>query len=133
MNYLPYPRRVTNFENEEVGGLAMCFEMTLERALERVSSLRTEDKLYHEALPSDPGQKLKAIIKILEGGDDDVPDECTLALHVSMALEVMLKNGEQSSPWQQESAAFMAEKIHDSLFILCEKLRCVMDIATKSD
>jgi len=103
---------VTDWENQEFNGHALCGEAVLDEYLEGVKSLRDRQKAYLDSLPSDPPEVIREALTLLHQGGSEYPDGIEEALHMSHALWVLLKDNDMAgSERSREVALYFADSV----------------------
>lgn len=103
---------VDKWENSAVHGNALCYEQFYREFIERTQTLRDRQAAYRASLPTDPQDKIRAAREILQHGGEDYPDGIEEALHLSYALEAMLKQSDLDVEGRSRNAAlYIADRL----------------------
>ena len=98
--------RVSQFENQQADGLALCSDDVLERKLSQVQDLRERDAAYWDALPSEPMDAIRAARSVLQPDGEEAPHSLEEALHLSRLLTLAVAR------WDQEGTHASMESLH---------------------
>lgn len=103
---------VTNWENKRANGLALCDESIFRKQTEHTQSLRDRQAAYLDSLPSDPSEVIKAALKLIHPKGENYPDGFEEALHLSYALEALVKDGDLEAEGRTRDAAlYVADRV----------------------
>lgn len=107
-----HPERVTDLENERVGGWALCAEPIFQQHVSLVQSMRDRQSRYLASLPTDPQEAIKAALAIMHPSGDLYPDGFEEALHLSYALEAMVRRGDLGeADRHQDTVLYLADRV----------------------
>ena len=121
-----YP--VSQSENEEVRGLALCCDSAFEDEMKLVDNLRSRQKAYRASLPTDPDEIITAALAAMYPGGGDYPDGFEEALHLSHALVVMVEDGIDDAGSNRDAAVYIADRVIECLRNLGRSLDQVGDL-----
>lgn len=120
---------VTTWENEKARGLALCAEYTFRERVEHAQSLRDRHAAYLGTLPTDPREVILATQKIMHPTGDDYPDGIEEALHLSCALEALVREGDLDAQGQSRDAAiYVASQVSFAMHRAIRQLDRIADI-----
>lgn len=104
---------VTRWENKEVKGHALCSDFVFQDHLTNAQALRDRQAAYLNSLPTDPTDVIKAAREIMHPGYvNEYPEGIEEALHLSVALEAMIKAGDLDVEGRPRDAAlYVAEHV----------------------
>lgn len=105
-------RPVTNWENQSVGGTALCAESLFLDHIEDAKKLRERQAQYEASLPTDPEEVISSALRLLHPNGNSYPEGVEEALQLSCALAVIVKHGdlEVLSP-ERETAVYLADRL----------------------
>lgn len=107
---------VDKWENRAVHGNALCYETFYQEFIERTQALRDRQAAYCASLPTDPHDKIRAARDILQHGGEDYPDGIEEALHLSYALEALVKEGDLDAEGRSRDAAlYIADRLSSAM------------------
>lgn len=106
------PRPVTNWENDEVRGDALCDQDLLDNRLRRARELRARQADYLDSLPRELPEVVRQARKLMRHNSGAYPEGFEMALHLSHALEVMVRHEETDAPGRpREAALYLAMEL----------------------
>ncbi len=83
-------RRVSDWENEEVKGMALSCDSVHHDNMAKVKKLRDRQAAYRASLPTEPEAVRRAVDELLCPGAESYPGGFEEALHLSHALGPMI-------------------------------------------
>lgn len=120
---------VSEYENASVGGKALCCESLFREHIEQAQALRDRQAAYLASLPTDPAEAIRAANKLLYPSGGQYPEDFEEALHLSFALEALLRTLEVDAPGRVRDATIhIAERVADAMSRFAEILDRVGDI-----
>jgi len=121
-----YP--VNNWENNEVKGHALCADYLFREHVERAQALRDRQASYLESLPTDPREVIRAALKLMHPTGDEYPDGIEEALHLSYALEALVKEGDLDAKGRSRDAAlYVASQVSYAMHRATRQLDRISD------
>lgn len=103
---------VSEWENNAAKGYALCAEHTFRDHIERTQALRDRQAAYLESLPRNPPEAILAAIELMHPNGDSYPDGIEEALHLSCALEALVKDGDLAAECRTRDAAlYVADRV----------------------
>ncbi|MEM9578259.1 MAG: hypothetical protein AAF999_14745 [Pseudomonadota bacterium] len=123
---------VTSWENSQVKGLALCATEAFNTHVYEAQALREQQTAYLDSLPTDPNEAIQAAWKLMHPDYDNYPEGFEEALHLSFALEAMIKdaNIDDEGP-TRDAALYVADRMVTALCRTSEQLDRVSDILRK--
>ncbi|TXH26485.1 MAG: hypothetical protein E6Q99_04565 [Elusimicrobia bacterium] len=134
-------RPVTDWENEEVGGKALCADIVFQDGLAKVNALRQQQAAYLAALPTNPEAIISAALAVMHPKGASYPGKFEEAMHMAKALCPMIRalDIDQPSPdrdallWFAGEVAWALEFLSRDLDHLSEILGNTKRIAREAD
>lgn len=124
---------VTDWENKAVKGHALCAEYVFREHIEDTQALRDRQAAYLESLPSDPPEVIRAARSLLHQDSDEYPEGIKEALHLSHALEALVKDGDLDENGKNRAAAlYVAHRIVMAMHRATQQLDRISDILGNS-
>lgn len=115
---------VTEWENDIVGGKALCHKFKLDSEMKHIGELRERQAAYLAELPTDPTECIDKALGILNPGSEEYPEGFDRARHMAVALTALVRHGDLSNDLMDHAAAsYIAQTIADDL----EHLRTDLD------
>lgn len=123
------PNRVSSFENDEVGGLALSCEPIFQDRISQAKKLRERQAAYLATLPTDPTEVVRASLKLMNPNGNNYPEGIEEALHLSTALAALFRGDDPfDSDRTYEAAMYIAERVSDAMHEATNQLDHVSDI-----
>lgn len=120
---------VSKWENAEAKGLALCANFVFEEKLATAKKLRERHAAYLASLPSDPETAVRAAWLLLHPDAEEYPDGFEEALHLSSALEAMVREGDLDTQGRSRDAAlFLASQMSTAMHRAARQLDLISDI-----
>lgn len=120
---------VTMWENKAAKGHALCAESTFRDHIESAQALRDRQAAYLDSLPSDPPEVIRAARRLLHQGSDEYPEGIKEALHLSHALEALVKEGDLNEDgFDRDAALYVAHRIVIAMHRATRQLDRISDI-----
>ncbi|SFN46749.1 hypothetical protein SAMN04487859_10330 [Roseovarius lutimaris] len=120
---------VTVWENEEAKGHALCAEYLFREHVEHTQAMRDRHAAYLASLPTDPQEVIRAALKLMHPTGDDYPDGIEEALHLSYALEALVKEGDLDAKGRSRDAAlYVASQVSYAMHRATRQLDRISDI-----
>lgn len=120
---------VTPWENEEANGHALCAEYLFSEYVEQTQALRDHHAAYLASLPTDPQEVIRAALTFMHPSGDDYPDGIEEALHLSYALEALVKEGDLDAKGRSRDAAlYVASHLSYAMHRATRQLDRIADI-----
>ncbi len=116
---------VSTWENDARKGHALCADFIFREHIEETQELRDRQAAYLASLPTDSTEVAHAALKLMHPNADQYPDGIEEALHLSCALEVMVKEGEGVD---RASTVYVAQRVYSGLLRATKKLELISDI-----
>ncbi len=125
---------VTVWENENAKGQILCSEYLCREHIEKVEKLREQQAAYRASLPIDPPKVITAALDLIHPGGNSYPDGVEDALHLSYALEALVKYGDLAAQGGERDAALhIAHSLIMAMSSAIEKLDRISDILGNPD
>ncbi|OOY24437.1 hypothetical protein BMI91_10370 [Thioclava sediminum] len=125
---------VSHWENEEVHRHALCVEPIFRDHIAKVEALRNRQAAYVASLPTEYPAAVSAVLNIVHPEFESYPDGVEEALHLSFALEAMIKNsGVEGQGRSRDAAVYVAERISDAMHRAVQSLDKITDILQNAD
>ena len=122
-------RPVTNWENQSVGGIALCSEGLFLDHVEDAKKLRERQAQYEASLPTEPDEVIRSARRILHPNGNSYPEGVEEALQLSCALAVIVRHGDLEVPSPERDAAlYLAERLEDATRSAVGKLDRLSDV-----
>lgn len=107
---------VSDLENRNVDGKALCCDRVLADEMEKVGRLRDRQAGFLATLPAEPQAALDASFHILHPDLGNYIEGFEEALHLSQALAALIEKGElDEDSREQEAAEFVSRQIANHL------------------
>lgn len=120
---------VTVWEDEEAKGHALCAESIFRQHIEETQELRGRHAAYLASLPTDPREVIRAALKLMHPTGDEYPDGIEEALHLSYALEALVKEGDLDVKGRSRDAAlYVASQVSYAMHRATRQLDRISDI-----
>ncbi len=120
---------VTNWQNKAANGYALCGESIFRKHIEGTQALRDRQAAYLDSLPSDPPEVIRAALKLMHPNGDNYPEGIEEALHLSYALEALVKDGELDEEGRPRDAAlYLADRVAYAMHRATRQLDRIADI-----
>ena len=120
---------VTKWENNASNGQALCSEYLFREQVEQTRVLRDRQAAYRKSLPTDPPEAIRAALRIMHPTGDDYPDGIEEALHLSFALEALVRAGDLDAQGRsREAALYVADRVSDAMHRATRQLDRIADI-----
>lgn len=125
---------VTHWENAASKGQALCAEYIFREHIEQTQALRDRQAAYLKSMPTDPTEVIRAAIKLMHPKGDDYPDGIEEALHLSYALEALVKEGDLEAQGRSRDAAlYVARTLSFAMHRATLELDRISDILKNPD
>lgn len=125
----PNAEPISDWENNSVKGLALTADKVFEDEMERVNAMRAQQQAYLDSLPSEPEEIIRAASKLMHTELGAYPDGFEEALHLSVALEALVKVGElDSEGLDRDAANYIAADISTRLMNTRRSLDRISDL-----
>lgn len=122
-------RPVTAWENEACDGLALLAAPNFRQSIEKAQELRDRQAAYLASLPTDPREVIRAALKLMHPTGNEYPDGIEEALHLSCALEALVKEGDLDVEGRSRDAAlYVASQVSNAMHRAARQLSRVADI-----
>lgn len=107
---------VKDWENQRNKGMILSGDGLFEQSIGEIEDARARQRAYLDSLPTDPTDIIKEARRTLQPNASSYPDGFEDALHLSWAMEAILKNGqlEDVGP-ERDAALYIAAKMTDGL------------------
>jgi hypothetical protein len=120
---------VTEFENKELRGLALCPGAAFDDTVSRAQTLRARQRAYLDSLPTDPAEAIADARKLLSHDYTAAPKGFEDALHLSQALSALIAQGDLDAPSPTYDAAlYIAQRINLALHDTNDSLKRARDV-----
>lgn len=120
---------VTDCENNGSKGYALCSASIFRDHVEGTRALRDRQAAYLESLPSDPKEVICAAYKLMHPDGDKYPHGIEEALHLSHALEALVKGGDLDTEGRTRDAALnVAHRVAYAMHRATRQLDRISDI-----
>ena len=121
---------VTDWENDDSKGLALCAESLFREHVELAQARRDRQAAYLDSLPTDPTEVIRAALKLMHPRGETYLEGFEEALHLSVALEALIKDGDvdEEISISRESALHIADRIVTSLRQAARQIDRISDI-----
>jgi hypothetical protein len=120
---------VTDWENDDSKGMVLCAEDLFREHIERTKTLRDRQAAYLDSLPTDPPEAIRAAIKLMHPSGDPFPDGFEEALHLTIALEAMVKGGDVDVEGVvRDATLYIANNVTYALMSTKRQLDLISDI-----
>ncbi|QOL80455.1 hypothetical protein [Pseudooceanicola spongiae] len=129
-NNAPMPAEsVKAWQNESVHGLALCAEHIFKDHIQKAEDLRAQEASYRAGLPKTPDDALRSGLRVIHPEGEDYPEGVEEALHLSFALEAMLRKGEldEAGP-SHDAALYVADRITLAMQLVVRQLDYLSDV-----
>ncbi|WP_146136659.1 hypothetical protein [Aliiruegeria haliotis] len=120
---------VTMWENKAAKGHALCAEPIFRDHIEGTQALRDRQAAYLDSLPSDPPEVIRAALKLMHPNSESYPDGIEEALHLSHALEALVKDGDlDEDGFNRDAALYVADRVVMAMHRATRQLDRIGDI-----
>ncbi|MBI6630704.1 hypothetical protein [Pontibaca salina] len=123
------PEPVTEWESNQVHGHALTMDFVYDSFLRQTNALREKQARYLESLPTDPDAVIKAARKVMHRGGSRYPEGFEQALHLSYALDAMVRDGNVEDEGRTRDATiYLADQVASGLHRAALALDRIADI-----
>lgn len=110
-------RPVSELENRNVNGNALCCDRALSDEMEKIGRLRDRQAQFLATLPAEPQAALDASFQVLHPDLGNYIEGFEEALHLSQALAALIEKGDlDEDSREQEAAEFVARQVAEHLY-----------------
>lgn len=107
---------VNDWDNREYHGLPMMVDKLFHEFIDDVTELRARQKAYEKSLPTDPREAARKALGILHPDGSEYLEGFEKALHLSWALEALIKGRDLDAQGRERDAAlWIARELTDGL------------------
>lgn len=107
---------VSEQENRNVNGNALCCDKVFADEQEKVTALRDRQARFLATLPAEPQAALDASFSILNPDLGDYIEGFEEALHLSQVLASLIKKGDlREDDWELDAAEFVSQQVTEHL------------------
>ena len=127
------PRRVSNLENDETDGLALCHETLFHEKIDQAKELRRRQAAYLASLPTDPKDCISAALRKLHPFETEYVTGFEEAMYLGFAVDAMVTQAciDDEGPWRDAARYLCSEMITASIKAKAE-LDDISDILTNA-
>lgn len=109
-------RPVSDQENRNVNGHALCCDKVFADEQEKITALRERQARFLATLPTEPQAVLDASFSILNPDFGDYIEGFEEALHLSQLLASLIKKGDlREDDWELDAAEFVSQQVTEHL------------------
>ncbi len=120
---------VSDWDNNDTKGYALVSENLFRQNMGKIHALRERQAAYRNSLPTDPPAVISAALKLMHPNGSQYPDGVEEALHLSFALEALVKEGDLDSQGRSRDAAlYVADRISHAMHRAAHQLDRISDI-----
>ena len=125
-------RPVNTWDNDYYHRLPLTADGVFREFMNDVTELRARQKAYLDSLPADPIEAARKAKEILHPDGEDYPEGFEKALHLSWALEALLKGRDlDASGRERDAALWIAREVTSALSAAAVRLEHVSDLLCK--
>ncbi|PYG30363.1 hypothetical protein [Pelagimonas varians] len=126
------PHPVSMFENNQVSGLALCGSNVFSDHMEEVEALRSRQAAYLDSLPDNECDAISEAWTLLHSDGEEYPEGFEEALHLSHALDALVKDGDLDTEGRTRDAAlYISYRVTFALHRTAEQLDHISQILSK--
>jgi len=123
------PQPVSDWQNDDVKGLALCCSGVFEKTIRDAESLRRKQAEYLATLPVEPEKALKAALKRLFPIGENYPSGFEDAFSCAFALDALIEQGDSGDEGPTRDATrYVSGKMIEAMMNLKRELDALGDI-----